>query len=176
MSGRVARADSIKGDVKRKHFSLRRGWPIRPDFGRVGLLTFTNHRQLATLSYPSHPTANRNAAQTSFMRAVLNCATRFPNRSCDTVTILCRLTAHADFIPSSTLNMISDGTPRIVVVIGATVTVDRYSIALLRVNTTTGRFLSGAAKLYSRTSPRAIRPATPPPLPTHETHPRRQAS
>jgi len=36
--------------------------------------------------------------------------------------------------------------PRIVVVIGATVTVDRYGTALLRVRTTTGRFLSGGAK------------------------------
>src|SRR5215471_1717357 len=104
----------------------------------------------------SHPTANRKAAHTSFIRPALNCATRFPNRSCDTVMALCRFTAQATFIPSSSCNATSDGTPRIVLVIGATVTVARYSIALFRVKTSTGRFLSGAAKLYSRTSPRAI--------------------
>ena len=30
-----------KGDVKRKHFSLGRGWPIRPSVGRVGLFVAT---------------------------------------------------------------------------------------------------------------------------------------
>ena len=104
----------------------------------------TNHYPL---SYPSHPTANRNAAQTSFIRAPLNCATRFPKRACETVTVLCRFTAHGDFIPSSTAKATSEGTPRMVVVIGATVTVARYSIALFRVSTTTGRLLSGASKV-----------------------------
>ena len=78
---------------------------------------------------------------------MLNCATRFPNRSCDTVTALCKFTAHALFIPSSSFKTTSDGTLRIVDVIGATVTVDKYSRALFLVSTTTGRFLSGGAKL-----------------------------
>jgi hypothetical protein len=48
-------------------------------------------------------------------------------------------------MPSSTPKTTSDGTPRIADVIGATVTVDKYAIALSRVSTTTGRFLSGGA-------------------------------
>jgi hypothetical protein len=38
---------------------------------------------------------------------------------------LCRFTAQGAFIPSSSLSMTSEGTPRIVDVIGATVTVDK---------------------------------------------------
>jgi hypothetical protein len=48
-------------------------------------------------------------------------------------------------MPSSSLRTTSDGTPRIVDVTGATVTVDKYAMALLRVSTSAGRFLSGAA-------------------------------
>ena len=78
-------------------------------------------------------------------------------------------------MPSSTSKTTSEGTPRIVEVIGATVTFDRYPIALLRVRTTTGRFLSGGANSYSRTSPRAIRlgairAAIPPLLPNRVLH------
>ena len=47
-----------------------------------------------------------------------------------------------DFIPSSSFRTTSDGTPRIVEVTGATVTVDKYAMALLRVSTRAGRFLS----------------------------------
>src|SRR5258707_14906768 len=50
-------------------------------------------------------------------------------RCCDTVTALCRFTAHGDFMPSSSFRTTSDGTPRIVEVTGATVTVDRYAMA-----------------------------------------------
>src|SRR3974377_1320844 len=42
---------------------------------------------------------------------------------------------------------------------------------LSRVSTTTVLFLFGGAKLYRRTSPRAILPATPPPLPIDAIHP-----
>src|SRR5438874_12475771 len=56
---------------------------------------------------------------------------------------LCRLTAQGAFMPSSSFKTTSDGTPRIVEVIGATVTVDKYAMALLRVSTRAGRFLSG---------------------------------
>lgn len=108
----------------------------------------------------------RSAMQTSRSRASLNRATRFPKRSWETVTILCRFTAHGFFMPSVSSRTTSDGTPRIVEVIGATVMVDRYSTALSRVNTTTGLCLSGGANRYRRTSPRAIFPATPPRLPT----------
>src|SRR6266849_5039128 len=90
-------------------------------------------------------------------------------RCCDTVTALCRFTAHVDFMPSSSFRTTSDGTPRMVEVTGATVTVDKYAMALLRVSTRAGRFLSfvlaPAANWYSRTSPRAILPATQPPIP-----------
>src|SRR5271163_113104 len=93
----------------------------------------------------SHPKENRRAAHTSFIRPKLSWATRFPRRCCDTVTALCRFTAHGAFIPSSSFSTTSDGTPRIVDVTGATVTVDKYAMALLRVSTRAGRFLSGAA-------------------------------
>lgn len=49
-------------------------------------------------------------------------------------------------MPSSSFNTTSDGTPRIVDVIGATVAVERYEIALSRVRTSTGLVLSGGAK------------------------------
>ena len=50
-------------------------------------------------------------------------------------------------MPSSSFRTTSDGTPRIVEVTGATVTVDKYAMALLRVSTRAVRFLSGAVKL-----------------------------
>ncbi len=50
-------------------------------------------------------------------------------------------------MPSSSLSTTSDGTPRIVEVTGATVTVDKYAMALLRVSTRAGcptlRFVKG---------------------------------
>ena len=73
----------------------------------------------------SHPTVKRKAAQISFIRAELSCATHLPNRSRDTVTALWRFTAHAAFMPLSSFRTTSDGTPRTVDVMGATVTVDR---------------------------------------------------
>jgi len=45
---------------------------------------------------------------------------------------------------SSSFRTTSDGSPRILEVTGATVTVDKYAMALLRVSTR-GRFLSRAA-------------------------------
>jgi len=44
-------------------------------------------------------------------------------------------------MPSSSFRTTSDGTPRIVEVTGATVTVDKYAMALVRVSTRAGRFL-----------------------------------
>jgi hypothetical protein len=41
------------------------------------------------------------------------------------VTALCKFTAQPAFMPSSSFKATSEGTPRIVEVIGATVTVDR---------------------------------------------------
>ena len=73
----------------------------------------------------SHPKQNRKAAHTSFIRAGLSWATRFPNRCWDTVTAWCRFTAQGVFMPSSWFNTISEGTPRMVEVTGATVTVDK---------------------------------------------------
>ncbi len=48
-------------------------------------------------------------------------------------------------MPSSSPSNTSDGTPRIVEVIGATVTVDKYAMAVSRDRTTTGLRLSGGA-------------------------------
>jgi len=87
------------------------------------------------------------------------------------VTALCRFTAHGVFMPSSSLSVTSDGTPRIVDVIGATVTEDKYKTALSRVRTTTGRLLSGGANWYSRMSPLAILLAMPLPPPKRRIHP-----
>ena len=73
-------------------------------------------------------------------------------RSCDTVTALCKFTAHGNFMPSSSFRTTSDGTPRIVATTGATVTVDKYAMALLRVSTRAGRFFracqTGRAELH----------------------------
>jgi len=80
--------------------------------------------------------------------------------------MLCKLTAQGALMPSSSLNTTSDGTPRIVDVIGATVTVASQPMEPSRVSTTTGLLLSGGANSYIRTSPRAIRPATQFPHPT----------
>src|SRR5260370_34676148 len=104
--------------------------------GNSGSGTFSNYQ------FASQPREKRRAAHTSFIRGELSWATRFPRRCCDTVTALCRFTAHVDFIPSSSFRTTSDGTPRIVEVTGATVTVDKYAMALLRVSTRAGRFLS----------------------------------
>src|SRR5207253_11428701 len=72
--------------------------------------------------------------------------------------------------PSCTFSTTSDGTPRRVEVTGGTVTVDKYAMAVLQLSTRARRLLSGAANWYSRTSPRAIPPrailpATWPPIP-----------
>ena len=107
-----------------------------------------------------HPSENRKAAQTSCIRAALKLATRRPNRSCETVTALCRLTAHRPFIPSPTPRITSEGTSRMVEEIGATVTVERCPTALSRVKMTTGRCLSGDANRQRWTSPRFSLPAT----------------
>ena len=48
-------------------------------------------------------------------------------------------------MPSSSFRSTSEGTPRIVDVMGATVTVPKYGTALLRVSTNTGLALSGRA-------------------------------
>ncbi len=87
------------------------------------------------------------------MRVMLKLLTRRPNLACDNVTALWRLTAQRPFMPSSTSRITSEGTPRMVDVTGATVTVARWPIALVRVRTTTGRCLSGGGNRHSRTSP-----------------------
>jgi len=53
------------------------------------------------------------------------------------------LTAQRPFIPSWISSITCEGTARIVEVIGATVTVARWPMALSRVRTTTGLSLSG---------------------------------
>lgn len=86
------------------------------------------------------------AAQISDKRSELSIAKRRPKSDFDTVSTLCRFTAHGCFIPSSSVRTTSDGTPRMAEVIGATVTDDKYGMALSRVRTTTGLCLSGEGK------------------------------
>ena len=117
--------------------------------------------------YP-HSTEKRMARQTSCNRDVLKLVTRRTSLSCEIVTRLCRLTAHGPFTPSSTSNRTSDGTSRIVEVMGAMVTVARCPIALLRVKISTGRCLSGGGNLQRNTSPRLRFRATMPYPPKHE--------
>src|ERR1017187_6002656 len=100
-----------------------------------------------------HPSEKPRAAQTSCIRSALKPATRRPSRAWATVTALCKLTAQRPFIPSAISRITSEGTPRMVDVIGATVTVARWPIALSRVRTTTGRCLSGGLNRQRRTSP-----------------------
>src|SRR5207245_7486692 len=94
---------------------------------------------------------------------------------CATVTALCRLVAQRPFIPSSISRITSEGTSRTVDVIGATVTVARWPIALARVRTRTGRCLSGGGNRHRRTSPRLRVAATMRPPPRCGTLPRAEA-
>lgn len=71
------------------------------------------------LSAYVQPSAKPSAAQISLKRSELRIASRRPRRALDTVTTLCRLMAHVPFIPSYSVRRTSDGTPRIVEVIGA---------------------------------------------------------
>jgi hypothetical protein len=148
------------------------GAGVLPDL--PALISVSPHRYQSAggcpgLQIASQPSEKRRAAHTSLRRSSLNRATRLPNRHCDTVTALCRFTAHGPFMPSFSSSATSEGTPRIVDVTGATVTVDRYGMALSRVSTTTGLFLSGGANWYSRISPRAILSATQPRIPKEPT-------
>jgi hypothetical protein len=54
--------------------------------------------------------------------------------------------AHGFFIPSFSVRRTSDGTPRMVEVMGATVTAGKYPMELSLVSTTTGLCLSGGGK------------------------------
>jgi hypothetical protein len=84
-----------------------------------------NHLSTPPYSCPSsQPSENHNALQISLIRTEPSRATRLPNRSWEIITAFCRFTAHGAFIPSSSFSTTSDGTPRIVDVIGATITVD----------------------------------------------------
>jgi len=91
-----------------------------------------------------HSSAKPSARHTSLIRWAPSCATRRPMSFFATVITLCRLTAHACFIPSSGPRTTSEGTSRMVEVIGAIVSRDKYPIAEPRVRTSTGRDLSGA--------------------------------
>ena len=71
------------------------------------------------------PRAKASAPQISLSRSELNTATRCPRCALDTVTTLWRLTARVPFIPSASVSRTSDGTPRMVEVMGATVTADK---------------------------------------------------
>src|SRR5579863_5673582 len=134
----------------------------------VSFFVATNPTAESEARYEVQPRANPKAAQTSCSRSELSAATRRPRCALDTVTTLWRLMAQMPFIPSASVSTTSDGTPRMVDVMGATVTADTQSRALGRVSTTTGLpllVLSGLENLYRRTSPRAIVPATTPPAP-----------
>ena len=109
----------------------------------------------------SHANESRSAAQTSLMRISFKFATRLPRRSCEIVTALCKFTAQGPFIPSSTPSATSEGTSRIVEVIGAIVTVERWPNAPSRVSINTGRCLSGFSNRQRWTAPRFNLPAKP---------------
>ena len=81
----------------------------------------------ANLGLPAYaqPRAKPSAAQISLKRSELSIATRRPRWALETVTTLWRLMAHVSFIPSFSVRRTSDGTPRIVEVMGATVTADK---------------------------------------------------
>lgn len=96
--------------------------------------------------YDQQPSAKPKAVQTSLIRSALSIATRRPRCAFDTVMTLWRLTAHGPFIPSAAVKRTSEGTPRIVEVMGATVTADKYAIALSRESTSTDLCLSGWGK------------------------------
>lgn len=96
------------------------GAPLIRAFGKSG-----DRGNAPSHWFASQPREKRRAAHTSFIRAGLSWATRFPKRCCDTVTALWRFTAQVDFMPSSSFRTTSDGTPRMVEVTGATVTDDK---------------------------------------------------
>jgi len=110
-------------------------------------------RSVRDQAEPSQPRAKAMARHTSRSLLSLSCAIRRPRCAWATVTKLWRFTAQGCFIPSSVPSGTSDGTPRTVDAIGATVTRDKYRIADPRVRIKTGRSLSGGANRYSRISP-----------------------
>ena len=75
--------------------------------------------------HDTQPKANPRALQTSLRRSALRVAIQGPKLIFDTVMMLCKFTAHGYFNPSASLNWTSEGTPRILDVIGATVTFAR---------------------------------------------------
>src|SRR5579862_5252456 len=97
---------------------------------RVKIWMSRANREKLHHPYDVHPRANPSAAQISSNRPALSMATRRPNRALETVTRLCKFTAHERFIPSASVKSTSDGTPRMVLVMGATVTADKYPMAL----------------------------------------------
>ena len=78
-----------------------------------------------SLSAYAQPRAKPSAPQISLKRSELSIATRRPRWALETVTTLWRLMAHVAFIPSFSVRRTSDGTPRMVEVMGATVTADK---------------------------------------------------
>jgi len=100
------------------------------------------------------PSANDTAAPASFIFRAVNRAIRSPMLLLGTVWRLSKFAAQVFGRPSSSVNTTSVGMLRIVEVIGAMVTEFSTPIAESRVIISTGRFLSGALKVYQQISPR----------------------
>ena len=84
---------------------------------------------VTSLNYTPKRIAGRQKSHSSVRatRAGLHVS---PLRSCDTVTALCRFSAHGGFMASSSFRTTSEGTPRMAEVTGAGVTVDRCWVSV----------------------------------------------
>ena len=115
--------------------------------------------------YSLHPVAVARARQTSFIFWAFTVPTKCLRLFLSTVCIWSRLMAESRLSPSLIPTITSLGAPRIVEVIGATITVWRTSIASLRDRTRTGRRLSGRENANCQISARFILAAIAPDAP-----------
>ncbi len=115
---------------------------------------------------PLHPASQRLSAKpialvTALMFAGERRVIKAPIFPFDTVCMWSQLMAQSWCMPSCFERKTSLGIFLTVVVMGATVTSPRYCRIESRVRIKTGRFLSGAANLYHRISPRFTRHPRP---------------
>ena len=102
-----------------------------------------------------HHTPERSAEQhtpDSCVRS-LSSATHFPRHCSDTVTALCRFTAHGDFMPSSSFRITSDPTANLLVVEKANhelATYDPRRLTGVSVYREIGRDFSVGDRIHSR--------------------------
>jgi len=118
-----------------------------------------------------NPKAKSRADRNSDIFIGFNVVITGPIFPLETVWMWSRFTAQSLGMPSSFVNKTSVGISRMVEVIGATDTSPKKSNAESRVRITTGRFLSGLANLYQRTSPLFMVPPKPVLSPNPQTLP-----